>query len=410
MSNHLDQVTACITQHKRPESLERLLASIRKYYPELKILVEDTGGNLSAARNRLTQKCETPYMLLLEEDFVFTGRTKLEKLLTVLEANPSVGGVAGCTNEPKTPGTVNRGGKIWWDRDFQRIQNQVFLAYGRRPFETLEGIRFRRCDIVINFGIFRKEVFEAVPWPEDFPVMEHTPWYWEAYLDARWHFAYVPEVLIDHLRDRPSREYNRDRNRNFGGRIKEKYGVSFNRDNARPKMNAPNVVFLTVGRANSTILTKMAAYGFGLNLGNIDPKYYEHRSVRQLNQAAWGNQPLDKLAARRVLRSLRPPWIIKDPRFRRTLPDWLGPLQEFSPLLVYVHKNPDVVKESYEKQGWYYDPKDHERCEDHFRNWPGPKIRVNAAQIGIACSFFDFSRLKLAEEDQEAEGAERATA
>lgn len=397
-SNPLDQVTACITTFRRADCLARLKASIKRFYPDLKILVEDTRGNLSAGRNRLYARCETPYVLMLEDDFVCTEETRIERLLSVLEQTPALGGVAGCTREPKEPGTVGRGGRIWWDRDFVRIRDKCHLARARRAFRTAGNVRYRPCDIVINFGVFRRDTLRAIPWDERLPVMEHTDWYWRVYLDARWHFGYVPDVLIDHVRDRTDRQYNRQRNRNLAGYLKEKHGFEFARDNLRPEMNVPNVVLLSVGRSNSTIVTKMAAHALRLNLGNIDPEFCEHRSVRAINQKAWNGQPFDRLEARRVLRSLPQPWIIKDPRFRRTFGHWQSLLAEFDPLLVYLVKDPAIVADSYAARGWKYDPKDHARADRFFADYQGRKVKLHAEDIGIAASMFDFSRLKLARE------------
>lgn len=389
----LDNVTACITHFRRPDSLSRLQASMNRFYPDLKTEIEDTGGNLSAARNRLYARVQTPYILMLEEDFVFTPQTKIEQLLNVLESHPGLGGVGGCTHEPQAPGTVGRGGRIFWDRDFVRLRDRCHLAKPRRPMQRVQGIRNRHCDIVINFGVFRKQMFEQVPWDEQLPVQEHTDWYWRVYLDARWHFAYCPDVVIDHLRDRPGTEYNSQRSRDFSAYLKEKHGFRFIRDNVRPQLNVPNAVVLGTGRCNSTLITQQAIQAFGFNFGNVDKKYYEHQTVRAINQQLLNTGEFDALWARRTLRSLPQPWILKDPRWRKTLPHWIGVLKEFDPLLVYLVKDKATVQDSYARQGWHYDPKDHQRCDDHFAAWEGKKLKIDVARLGQACALFDPSRL-----------------
>ena len=78
-------VTITITTYKRPKCLERLLESIKQYYPTLPVEIVDTKGNLSWGRNELGRRVKTPYFLMLEDDFIITSDTSIEKLLQVLQ-------------------------------------------------------------------------------------------------------------------------------------------------------------------------------------------------------------------------------------------------------------------------------------------------------------------------------------
>src|SRR4051812_3123450 len=75
-----DLVTIGITAFRRPLSLCRLRESIRRSYPDCRVLVQDTGSNLSWARNQLARAVETPFLLLCEDDFEFIGPTRIEPL------------------------------------------------------------------------------------------------------------------------------------------------------------------------------------------------------------------------------------------------------------------------------------------------------------------------------------------
>ena len=391
-----DKITACITTYQRPKSLQRLLDSIKRFYPELPVRVEDTGGNLPAARNRLATKCKTPYYLMLEDDFVFTERTRIEKLLAIMQNNPQLGGAAGITNEPKQRGTANRGGKIWWDRDFVRIRDQVFLARPHHPRKRTSNITWQPCDLVVNFGVFHTDMLRTISWDENFPIQEHTDYYWRVFLDARWSFAYCPDVEVDHIRDRPNATYNRMRSRNFTAQLQNKLGVQFVKDSASPQLGAPNIVLLGVGRSNTTITTRMLATMLSLNLGDIDQQYCEETGVRFVNQRHWSSGNFDELAARRAVRRIPQPWIIKDPRFRRGLHHWLPVFERYRPLLVYLTKDAATVKASHARAGWshVYDPRDVNRCNESFRKWPFAKIRLQAEKIAEAVGLFDLSRVQ----------------
>jgi hypothetical protein len=391
----LEQLTACITTWQRPDSLQRLVASIKRFYPALPILIEDTGGNLSAGRNRLAERCPTPFYLMLEDDFVFTARTQIERLMQVVVSDTTLGGAAGVTDEPKRLGTANRGGKIWWDRDFVRIRDRVFLARPHRSQKRVDRIGYQPCDLIINFGVFRTDMLRSIRWDEELPVQEHTDYYWRVFLDARWSFAHCNSVEITHIRDRPGSHYNRARQRNFNAVIKRKLDVQFVKDSLNPQLGASNIVLLGVGRSNTTITTRMLATMMSLNLGDVDAQYGEEKNVRFVNQRQWKSGSFDRLAAERAIRKIPQPWIIKDPRFRRSLHHWLPVFKRYKPLLIYLTKDPDVVRASHQRAGWLhvYDRNDITRCENYFRDWPYAKIKLSAEKIAEAIALFDTGRV-----------------
>ncbi|HEX6961611.1 MAG TPA: glycosyltransferase family 2 protein [Lacipirellula sp.] len=96
------QVTAIIKTFERPRSLDRLVRSIRRYSPRLKVIVGDDSVTaypradvdyvrlpvdigLAAGRNALLQLVDTPYFLVLDDDIAFTVGTRIERLVQTLE-------------------------------------------------------------------------------------------------------------------------------------------------------------------------------------------------------------------------------------------------------------------------------------------------------------------------------------
>ena len=104
--------TVCVTVLFRFDRLQALLCSIRRFYPQIEIIVADNSfrpedwGNheflalreilvsyaarpvmlpldsgVSATRNAAVTAARTPYVIICEEDFEFSPRTDLEKLL-----------------------------------------------------------------------------------------------------------------------------------------------------------------------------------------------------------------------------------------------------------------------------------------------------------------------------------------
>ncbi|XP_032406243.1 beta-1,4 N-acetylgalactosaminyltransferase 1-like isoform X2 [Xiphophorus hellerii] len=97
-------VTIATKTFLRYEKLQKLIDSIRKYYPTVTIVIADDSDNPKtisgpyieqyimpfgkgwfAGRNLAVSQVTTKYVLWVDDDFLFTANTKLEKLVDVLE-------------------------------------------------------------------------------------------------------------------------------------------------------------------------------------------------------------------------------------------------------------------------------------------------------------------------------------
>lgn len=217
-----DRLTLTITHWQRPAALERLRASIRRFMPGLPALIEDTGGNLSAGRNRLIARTTTEFVVVMEEDFVVLPETAagLRDAISILDHDAEIMGVGGIAREP------NRG-RVRWGHNFDRRGDVCRVVASGRPIRrTPGGVRYRPCDLVLNWGAFRTDAFRRVPWDEDFPITEHMVHYWQA-TRAGQRFAFYAGLLIDHRRDRPNVQYNTGRRRDYGHLVKRKHGFTF---------------------------------------------------------------------------------------------------------------------------------------------------------------------------------------
>uniref|UniRef100_A0A8C4QM81 Beta-1,4 N-acetylgalactosaminyltransferase n=1 Tax=Eptatretus burgeri TaxID=7764 RepID=A0A8C4QM81_EPTBU len=104
--NISELVTVVTKTFLRYDDLKKLIASIREFYPDIHIIIADdsepwqpiTGWRIEhykmpfakgwfAGRNLAISQVTTKYLVWVDDDFIFTKDTKLEKLLTVLEDN-----------------------------------------------------------------------------------------------------------------------------------------------------------------------------------------------------------------------------------------------------------------------------------------------------------------------------------
>ncbi|XP_067397205.1 beta-1,4 N-acetylgalactosaminyltransferase 2 isoform X2 [Emydura macquarii macquarii] len=153
-------VTITVKAFLRYHKLRRLIKSIRQYYPDIKIIVADDsnitekieeenvehyimpfGKGWFAGRNLAISQVTTKYYLWVDDDFLFTERTKIEKLVDVLEGT-NLDVVGGSVN-----GNTYRFQLLYQERDDSGC---LHLRFG--SFHKLEG--FPNCVItsgVVNF-------------------------------------------------------------------------------------------------------------------------------------------------------------------------------------------------------------------------------------------------------------------
>ncbi|XP_054905811.1 beta-1,4 N-acetylgalactosaminyltransferase 1a isoform X3 [Poeciliopsis prolifica] len=165
-------VTIATKTFLRYDKLKDLIASIREFYPTILIIIADdsehpqpvTGPHIEqyimpfgkgwfAGRNLAVSQVTTKYVLWVDDDFIFTANTKLEKMVDILEKTTLdlVGGAVreatGYTTTFRHTISVEEGGK---EGDCLNIRNGYHHA--------IEG--FPNCvvaDAVINFFLARTD-------------------------------------------------------------------------------------------------------------------------------------------------------------------------------------------------------------------------------------------------------------
>ncbi len=212
----LSQLTAIVHSFDQPKSLDRLVRGIRKYYPQLRILVADgsqqplrrkdidcfrlpSNTGPSAGRNALLARIRTPYFLMLNEHSEFHRDTQIEPLLQLIvedKLDLAAGGLVECKREfwvfvrrrPQPGHGV-----------FEFAGNQLTLRQGSRT----EGDGYFWCDLVPDFFVARSAKVRAMGgWDPELPQGERE----EFFVRAHHHGLRVgicPEVTIWRWTERP---------------------------------------------------------------------------------------------------------------------------------------------------------------------------------------------------------------
>ena len=410
----MDQVTIGITHFDRPQHLNTLIESIRNKYPHIKIVVADNSklarpqvpndvklielppdAGLSACRNALVRDLSTKYLLVAEEDFVFTADTDIERFWKVLEGNSELAVIGGSLSVKGQ--TIHYAMRIIED-PCGTIRREDTAA----PWQHTDGVLWRQADMVFNFFLARGEVLELFPWNEDIKIgAEHFIWFDE--LKDHWRVGHTPQVTAIHDTDNRSDHYQKHRRR----------GVKTNQEilpNVEPYgrvakylAEKPNIIVFGVGHSGTTILTQMLTC-LGWTVPNNDPEFYEDAVAREMNQSILKGRPYQGiLRYLKELKELKGPWAIKDPRMIVTLDHWLPAFCELGqssgsyPLLLGITKDIEKVKASYGRRGYSPPYKSHggfdiDQLADIYRRkfdlWPWAKLEISYEQLTQATALF----------------------
>lgn len=201
--------TAIIKAFERSNKLLELVESIRKYYPELSIIIVDDSKiklehdwddctiykhvdydiGLAEGRNIAVREVKTPYTLLLDDDFYFTEDTKIETFLDILEKH-DFDLVAGDVIDNGTQTRIFRG-------DFQIKENKLYLKY---KVGNLQKGQYPQFDFVINFFMARTELLLQSPWDKELKVREHEDFFVRL-KKTKAKITFTPKVSIFHYPD-----------------------------------------------------------------------------------------------------------------------------------------------------------------------------------------------------------------
>lgn len=186
MSDYLSQIDFCIKAHRlRPQAERNLVASIRQFYPDAAITI-NRDDELHTGRNALVKVTERPFLLFLDDDFVFTKETRIEVLFGEM-ADIEIGIAAGIVlnNNGNTRVVRHSGGSVY-------IADRACRVVSRIP-----GLMVSKyIDIAPNFILVRRSVFMTSKWRFGIGA-EHADFFLQV-RDAGWKVVQIDECRIDH--------------------------------------------------------------------------------------------------------------------------------------------------------------------------------------------------------------------
>jgi len=254
-----------VTTFLRDKLLFRCVNSIRNYYPDIKIYVGDNGRSsakkkkfckeknceylklpfdlgVAGVRNAILKRISNKFkfVMITEDDIIFTDQTKLEKLRMILEAESKIGIAGGLLKYDEHK-------EQHYEADICVKNETLYLTKNKSPdWKILDGIKYYQCDIILNVFMMRKEVWDLYNWDAEFKTaLEHSDFFLGIKYEMQnghplfkdgnpvlrektWTIVYTPSVSMYHKREGGSKEYNEYRRRRigwiiFGKKWKTKY-------------------------------------------------------------------------------------------------------------------------------------------------------------------------------------------
>lgn len=239
--NYLDEITFGIKTFKRPEAVGRLIDSILKMYPTANILVVDDSGDdinqpikdmfpstnwitkplnigLSAGRNVLVDNTETPYLFLMDDDYIFNKTINIEEIynkLIELDLDLLAGTVSDIYGNDLRP--RNYHGTF-------EIKNDI-LHVRKNHFDVEWDSEVMKIDFAMNLFLAKTETLKDVRWEEKLKLAEHLEWYLRYSQKYKLGKFKLPKFNISHDNSVGNIEYRKYRNNNNGLTTQELYSI-----------------------------------------------------------------------------------------------------------------------------------------------------------------------------------------
>ena len=207
-------ISVLIKTFQRPKTVNRAIQQIRKFYPDIKILLADDSqksteildpktqvyrlpfdSGLSKGRNFLLSKVETEYFLIMDDDHFFSRGTHLKKMVDILEREDF--DILSCLVFERS-----KSKKELYRKRLIDFYLNIELENGELKF--LDGYHtshkdYKVCDLVHNFFLAKTKRVKAMGgWDERLKIAEHADFFIQT-KQAGLKVGYTPRSKVNHV-------------------------------------------------------------------------------------------------------------------------------------------------------------------------------------------------------------------
>jgi phosphorylcholine metabolism protein LicD/GT2 family glycosyltransferase len=233
---------------------------------------------LAYSRNYLISQTKEPFILVIDDDYIFNELTNFEPMIDLLLSEENIGIVGGALNDRITQPT-----RIYIDKIKSSTLNK--LVYITKEIKYLESrptiqqksYKYFKTESIPNFFLAKREIFNDIKWDNELKLVEHTDFFIRL-KTTKWEVLFTPDTLIQHLPENNSSIYNSFRNAKTGSncvlslnKMREKYNLM----NVNTSIN-PCIVentYLSSSKIKIVQLARIPCANSGLELSNLINKY-----------------------------------------------------------------------------------------------------------------------------------------
>lgn len=201
MNMSLQDMTAIVATREREVPLDQMVTSFHHHYPKLKIIAVDSSERatkrndilhilvdsdigISRPRNIALSEVKTPLFLLLDDDYVCTAKTDLQKLINQIDWSHSI---------------------VWWSLRNVETEQYDFHGYYEIIQDTLyhfvdqKNPLSHKYETLFNFFVGQTDVVNRMWWRDD--QLKYAREHDDFFLTAKQNdvsISYDPSVSIDH--------------------------------------------------------------------------------------------------------------------------------------------------------------------------------------------------------------------
>ncbi len=233
----LKDITFIFTTILRPDCARRLIASIRRHCPALKVVVADQNpfdpamdafyrenevtvrylpfdSGVGKGRASLMDLVDTRYTLFGDDDFIFTERTDLAPARQFLDAHAEIGLVGGSMIDHRSQAD---GRQVKVRRRYEKLVSLLPehrgmivtpIDYVSPRITIFNGHHFHHCDMTLNWALCRTDMLAdpELRWDPQFKSGgEHEDFFLQIKYRSDWGVVHCPQMICEHRHDGSAR-------------------------------------------------------------------------------------------------------------------------------------------------------------------------------------------------------------
>lgn len=212
-----DNICVFISTFLRDGMLFRCIDSILQHMPGARMVIADDGAEtkqkikryaelrrmghtafwlsfdsgFGTKRNAAIQHYDRPYTLIGSDDFIWDADSAqgVLDMLRILASDTELGVVSG-----RVDGNPYEGDIVEEKREDGMIHMR--LVKPTSTWQVADGVKYRTCDMTVNYNLVRREVFDHVHWHEEFKIGGDHLLFYQQVKAAGYLTAYVHGVNV----------------------------------------------------------------------------------------------------------------------------------------------------------------------------------------------------------------------